>query len=187
MTEAVRTVTDLLTRVNLVGIDFANVRTVLHRDGLAGAGGGDAGSEAAVRGMTNKPVTAAGKPMIHAVMETALKHSTSPADTLFGLIGDPRNREAAEALLQAAWMAAHGHPRADSVDHMPDERGALIMTLLQAAQPGRDWAAEFAQQRADHNRISEEEAREAASGRSSPVAVRPVALSGDLDDDGIPF
>jgi cell division GTPase FtsZ len=40
MTEAVRTITDLLTRVNLVGIDFADVRTVLHRDGLAGAGGG---------------------------------------------------------------------------------------------------------------------------------------------------
>ena len=40
VTEAVRTVTDLLTRVNLVGIDFADVRTALHRDGLAGAGGG---------------------------------------------------------------------------------------------------------------------------------------------------
>ena len=121
------------------------------------------------------------------VMETALKNSMSPADTLFGLIGDPRNRDAAEALLQAAWMAAHGHPRADSVDHMPQERGALIMALLQAAQPGRDWAAEFAQQRADYDRISEEDAREAASGRPSPVAARPVASSDDLDDDGIPF
>ena len=40
VTEAVRTITDLLTRVNLIGIDFADVRTVLHRDGLAGAGGG---------------------------------------------------------------------------------------------------------------------------------------------------
>lgn len=38
--EAVRTIADLLTRVNLIGIDFADVRTVLHRDGLAGAGGG---------------------------------------------------------------------------------------------------------------------------------------------------
>ena len=38
--EAVRTVTDLLAYVNLVGIDFADIRTVLHRDGLHGAGGG---------------------------------------------------------------------------------------------------------------------------------------------------
>ena len=40
VTEAVRTIADLLTRVNLVGIDFADVRTVLHPDGLGGTGGG---------------------------------------------------------------------------------------------------------------------------------------------------
>ena len=136
--------------------------------------------------MTKGPVTAARKPMIDAVMETARKRSMSPADTLFGPIGDHRDRDAAEALLQAAWMAAHGHPRADSVDHMPEEQGALIMALLQAAQPGRDWAAEFAQERADYDRILEEHAREAAYGRPPPVAARPVASSDDLDD-GIPF
>ena len=38
--EAVRAVTDLLTHVTLIGIDFADVRTVLHRDGLDGQGGG---------------------------------------------------------------------------------------------------------------------------------------------------
>lgn len=38
--EAVRTVTDLLAYVNLIGIDFADIRTVLHRAGLHGAGGG---------------------------------------------------------------------------------------------------------------------------------------------------
>ena len=135
--------------------------------------------------MTNGPGTAARKPMIDAVMKTALERGLSPADALFGPIGDQRDRDAAEALLQAAWMAAHGHPSADSVDHMPEERGALIMALLQAAQPGRDWAAEFAQQRADYERISEEHAREAASGRP-PVVARPAQSSDDLDD-GIPF
>jgi hypothetical protein len=40
VTEAVRTTTDLLARVTLIGIDFADVQTVLHRDGLAGAGDG---------------------------------------------------------------------------------------------------------------------------------------------------
>lgn len=136
--------------------------------------------------MTNGPGTAARKPMIDAVMKTALERGLSPADALFGPIGDQRDRDAAEALLQAAWMAAR-RPRADSVDHMPEERGALIMTLLQAAQPGRDWAAEFAEERADYERISEEHAREAAYGRPPSVAARPVASSDDLDDDGIPF
>lgn len=136
--------------------------------------------------MTKGPVRAARKPMIDAVMETALKRSMSPADTLFGPIGDPRDRNAAEALLQAAWMAAHGHTRADSVDHMPEEHGALIMALLQAARPGRDWAAEFAQERADYESISEAHAREAAAGIPPSVTERPATSSDDLDD-GIPF
>jgi hypothetical protein len=128
--------------------------------------------------MTNGPGTAARKPIIDAVMKTALERGLSPADALFGPIGDQRDRDAAEALLQAAWMTAH-RPRADSVDHMPEERGALIMALLQAAQPGRDWAAEFAQQRADYERISEEDSRR-------PEAARPAGSRDDLDD-GIPF
>ena len=42
MRKAARTVTDLLTHTNLVGIEFAHIHTVLHRDGLDGAGGGKA-------------------------------------------------------------------------------------------------------------------------------------------------
>lgn len=40
VTEAVRTITDLLTHVTLIGLDFSDVRTVLHPDGLCGEEGG---------------------------------------------------------------------------------------------------------------------------------------------------